>query len=221
MNHLAKKVLERTCLIVLSLLVVLLLVATLNTRQDEPPPELPKKEEMILEAVKKAQAGDESAFTTLYHAYYMRIYYYLLHMVGNPDDASDLAAETFAKAWQAIPGILDGRRFTSWLYSIATRKALDYLRRRKRDQAFWSSPVEDASDEHMLSFEGRLEQQELVKLALKKLPPKLRACLLLKIEGFSHEEIARQVGLEKKSVGTYISMAREQVRKFYRQFENR
>jgi RNA polymerase sigma-70 factor (ECF subfamily) len=221
MNHLAKKVLERTCQIVLFFLVVLLLVATPNTRQDEPPPELSKGEEMILEAVKKAQAGDETAFTTLYHAYYMRIYYYLLRMVGNPEDASDLAAETFTKAWQAIPGILDGRRFTGWLYSVATRTALDHLRRRKRDQTFWSSPEEDASDEHTFNFEGRLEQQELVLLALKKLSPKLRACLLLQIEGFSHEEIARQVGLEKKSVGTYISMAREQVRKFYRQFESR
>jgi RNA polymerase sigma-70 factor (ECF subfamily) len=219
MNHLTKKVLERTCHIVLPLLVVLLLLATLDTKQDEPPPELPTGEEMILEAVKKAQAGDEMAFTTLYRSYHMRIYYYLLRMVGNPEDASDLAAETFAKAWHGISGILDGRRFNGWLYSIATRTALDHLRRRKRDQAFWGSSEEDTSDEHTVGFESMLEEQELVQLALKKLAPKPRACLLLQIEGFSQEEIAIQLGLRKKSVGTYVSMARKEFRKAYRQLE--
>lgn len=222
MNHLAKKVLSRACRIVLPLLVVLLLaVAALGTGQGEPPPEPPEGGETILDAVKKAQAGDETSFATLYHSYHRRIYYYLLRMVGNPEDASDLAAETFAKAWGAISGILDGRRFSSWLYSIATHTALDLLRRRKRDQAFWGSVDEESSDERIARFESRIEEQELVRLALAQVAPKPRACLLLQIEGFSQAEIAGLVGLQKKSVGTYVCMAREQFRRAYHQLENR
>src|SRR6266446_3332618 len=214
MNHLAMKVLSRTCHIVLPPFVVLLLAATaLDTGQDEPSPEPPKGEDTILDAVKRAQVGDEASFTTLYQSYHRRIYYYLLRLVGNPEDASDLASETFAKAWRAIPGILDGRRFRSWLYSIATRTALDHLRLRKRGQALWGSPDEDSPDEHVTGFEDRIEEQELIRLALAQVAPKPRACLLLQLEGFSQEEIARQVGLQKKSVSTYVSMAREQFRR--------
>lgn len=218
MNHLAKKVFSRTCHIVLPLLVVLLLAVTaLDTGQGEPPPE---GEETILDAVRKAQAGDETSFTTLYHCYHRRIYYYLLRMVGNPEDASDLAAETFAKAWQRIPGILDGRRFSGWLYSIATRTALDHLRRRKRDQTFWGIADEDSIDEYTGRFESRIEEQELVQLALAQVAPKPRACLLLQLEGFSLAEIARLVGLQRKSVGTYVSIAREQFRQAYRRLKS-
>ncbi len=70
------------------------------------------------------------------------------------------------------------------------------------------------------SFEDEIEEQELIQLALAQVAPKPRACLLLQIEGFSQEEIARQVGLQKKSVGTYVSMAREQFRQSYRQLKN-
>jgi RNA polymerase sigma-70 factor, ECF subfamily len=222
MHHHTKKVFPRTSNIVLSLLIVLLLVAgILDMGQAELPPEPPEGDETILDAVKKAQAGDESSFATLYQWYYTRIHHYLLRMVGNPEDASDLAAETFAKAWQRISGILDGRRFRSWLYSIATRTALDHLRRRKRDQALWGNLDEDPSDEQTPSFESGIEERELIRLALAKVAPKPRACLLLQIEGFSQEEIARQVSLQKKSVGTYVSMAREQFRRAYRQLKNR
>src|SRR5947207_678683 len=170
MNHLAKKVFSRTCRILLPFLVVqLLAAATLDTGQGEPPLEPRDGEDTTLDEVIKAQAGNETAFTTLYYSYHRRIYYYLLRMVGNPEDASDLTAETFAKAWRGIPGILDGRRFSSWLYSIATHVGLDHLRRRKRDQALWGSTDEDLSDEHTARFESRIEEQELVRLALAQL----------------------------------------------------
>jgi RNA polymerase sigma-70 factor, ECF subfamily len=223
MNHLAKKAfLRSTYRIALPLLAALLAAAALDNEQGGPPPlpELPEKDAAILDAVRRAQAGDETSFTILYHSYHRRIYYYLLRMVGNPEDASDLAAETFVKAWRGIPGILDGRRFSAWLYSIATRAALDYLRRQKRGQALWGDPDEEPGDEHTFSFESRIEEQELVRLALEQVAPKPRACLLLQLEGFSQAEIADLVGLQRKSVGTYVSMAREQFRRAYRRLRN-
>jgi RNA polymerase sigma-70 factor, ECF subfamily len=140
--------------------------------------------------------------------------------VGNPEDASDLATETFVKAWRGVPGILDGRRFSSWLYSIATHTALDYLRRRKRDQTSISDQDKKLSDEYTFGFESRIEEQELVRLALEHVAPKPRACLLLQLEGFSQAEISALVGLQRKSVGTYVSMAREQFRRAYHRLED-
>src|SRR2546422_290877 len=69
-------------------------------------------------------------------------------------------------------------------------------------------------------FEGRVEEQELVRLALMRVAPKPRSCLLLHVEGFSQDEIAKLLGLSRKSVGTYVSIAREQFRQAYHRLEN-
>lgn len=177
-------------------------------------------EETLLEEVKKARAGDKEAFNTLYQRHYSQIYKHLYRMVGNPEDASDLAAEVFLKAWCVLPDLHDELRFRSWLFSIATRKALDFFRRHRGHQSSWECLGEDITDPKAGALELHVEQNELIGLALKQVAPKPLACLLLQIEGFSHAEIAEQVGLGAKSVGTYVSMAREQFRQAYHQIDH-
>ena len=131
---------------------------------------------------------------------------------------NDLAEETFIKAWYRLPRIRDEKRFRGWLYKIATNAALDHKRSkssRKRGSQPAESLNEDYSNEYRASFEGQVEEQELIELSLKQLASRPRACLLLYQEGFSQEEIAELTGMKTKSVGTYISMAREQFRRAY------
>lgn len=183
--------------------------------------EPPADEETILDAIREAQAGDEESFTALYHWYYAQIYRHLLRLVGNAEDAADLSQETFSKAWRGLVGVHDGRRFRGWLYKIATNAAMDHLRRKMRGRGFWSSPDAACSEEPAINFDCQVEEQELVQLALSQVAPKPRVCLLLQLEGFSQAEIATLVGLQKKSVGTYVCTAREQFRQAYRKLENR
>lgn len=205
------------------LLLSLLLMLVASTSDEQPEPlsyQPPVDEERIAEVVKKAQKGDAASFTTLYHWYYTQVYRHLVRMVGYHEDAADLAAETFTKAWWGLPGLYDERRFRSWLYSIATHAALDHIRRKKSHEPFWEGPIEDHTDEGAARFEGRVEEQELVRLALMRVAPKPRSCLLLHVEGFSQDEIAKLLGLSRKSVGTYVSIAREQFRQAYHRLEN-
>ena len=187
---------------------------------ESPPLASRANEALILDTVMRARAGDETSFYSLYHWYYMDIYRHLVRMVGNPEDASDLAQETFCKAWRGLAGVYDGRRFRGWLYRIATNAALDHLRRKKINLLVWGNPGEDAPNKHTAHFEGRVEERELIKQALKQVAPKPRACLLLQIEGFSKSEIGMIVGLRQQSVGTYVSIAREQFRHAYDQLKN-
>lgn len=176
-------------------------------------------EEVLLEEVRKARAGDKEAFNSLYRWHYPQIYKHLYRMVGNPEDASELAAEVFLRAWCVLADLHDERSFRSWLFSIATHKALDFFRRQRGHQSSWECLGEDITDTKAGVLELRVEQNELIGLALKQVAPKPLACLLLQIEGFSHAEIARLVGLGPKSVGTYVSVAREQFRQAYHQFD--
>ena len=175
-------------------------------------------DEDILNLVKRAKEGDDESFASLFELCYPQILRHLYRMVGNEEDASDLAAETFIRAWYQLPRIRDERRFLAWLYKIATNVALDYRRtrntRKYRSQRT-TSLLEDYVDENAARFEDQVEEQELIRLALEQVAPRPKACYLFYEAGFSYAEIADLMGMKRKSVGTYISIAREQFRRAY------
>lgn len=180
-------------------------------------------DEDILHLVKRAKEGDDDSFASLFELYYPQILRHLYRMVGNEEDASDLAADTFIRAWYQLPRIRDERRFRAWLYKIATNAALDYRRIRNTQkykiQGALSLP-EEYVDEGAARFEDQVEEQELIRLALEQVAPRPKACYLLYEEGFSYAEIAVLMGMKRKSVGTYISNAREQFRRAYNRLKN-
>jgi RNA polymerase sigma-70 factor, ECF subfamily len=189
---------------------------------DAKPPD-PIDEEQIFDIVRRAKEGDDASFATLYKMYYMPIFRHLYRMVGNEEDAHDLVAMTFTRAWYSLPGVKDGRHFRGWLYKIATNRAIDFIRMsktKKRAHPYLERLKEEYSDEYRTGFEERLEEQELIKLALEQIAPKPRACLSLYQEGFSLEEIAQQMGMRKKSVATYLSTARRQFLEAYHRLKN-
>ena len=72
-----------------------------------------------------------------------------------------------------------------------------------------------------MRFEEQMEEQELIRLALEEVSPRPRTCYLLYFQaGLSHAEIAEFMGMKEKSVGTYISMARDQFRRAYNRLRN-
>ncbi|MGH2498251.1 MAG: RNA polymerase sigma factor [Ktedonobacteraceae bacterium] len=220
MTHRKKILLPSTKRIVIFIVVLLLSTAEILSPEQSGSASTESSltdEETLLEEVRKARAGDKEAFTSLYQRHYPQIYKHLYRMVGNPEDASELAAEAFLKAWCVLSDLHNETRFRSWLFSIATRKALDFFRRQRTHQSSWESLGEEITDAKAEALVLHVEQDELIGLALKQVAPKPLACLLLQIEGFSHAEIAGLVGLGAKSVGTYVSMAREQFRQVYHQ----
>jgi len=176
-------------------------------------------EQELTEVVKRAQEGDEAAFDRLFQTYNIRICTYLLRMVGNEEEAHDLAQETFLKAWRALSQAThaDELRFDSWLYRIATRTAIDYLR---GSQFRWLRRIQQVVETNPAARlpgpEDRIAEMEHITQALAQVTPKYRACLLLQIEvGFSQKEIAQLLGSNEKSVSVYVSRGREQFRRAY------
>src|SRR2546421_5651300 len=204
----------------LSLLFISLFLIVIASIPDTDPSEVPlpssSDEESMLDIVKKAKEGDEASFTQLYHRHYTEIYKHLLRLVGNREDAADLAAVTFTRVWRRLPGIHDGRHFRGWLYKIATNVAIDHLRNRKKKIFLCGSADEDPNNEYAERFEDRIEVEELVRLILTQVAPAQRACLVFDLKGFSNEEIAMFLGFKEKSVGTYLSTARKQFLRAYR-----
>ncbi len=119
------------------------------------------------------------------------------------------------------PQLVRDAQIRLWLYKIAKNVLNDYWRKKRVIALSW----EDLTAKDVLPDipgpEDGAERTELIKIALTRLPPKLRLCLLLySLHGFSSSETARAVGIKEASVGTYISLARKQLRTIYHHLEN-
>src|SRR2546425_11234762 len=81
--------------------------------------------------VKRAQGGDLEAYDELIRRYQERIYATIYHMTANHEDANDLAQETFIKAYQALKSFKGDSSFFTWVYRIAVKKTINFLKQRK------------------------------------------------------------------------------------------
>lgn len=127
---------------------------------------------------------------------------------GQREEAEDLAQETFLKAFRAIKTFRGDSKFGTWLRKIATNIALNHLRKKRPqthslemgadEERHYDIPDEEYAPERHL--EGR-EAREFVERALAQLSDGLRTVFVLKeIEGYSHEETARLLGVKPEAV---------------------
>jgi RNA polymerase sigma-70 factor (ECF subfamily) len=182
--------------------------------------------QVVSDLVERARAGDRSAFGSLVEAYQDKIYGYVSRMLGDPDEAEDVAQETFVRAYQSLPSFRGAASFHTWLYRIASNLAIDVARRNRRHSA-----GDFSLDEPLPSAEGdyerdiaddsggpeqlttRREMQELVREAVAELPEKLRAVMVLyELQGESYEDIAEILGCPLGTVKSRLFNARAQLR---------
>ncbi len=161
-----------------------------------------------------ARSGDEHAFGELVQMYYSRIYGLLYGMVRNPEDARDLAQQTWVKAWNNLRGFRTGSRFYTWVYRIAVNTALDFNRSkaRRREESLTLADDENAGRERDLVAGADWRPDRQVELdeinaafreALDTLSPEHRSALVLReLRGLSYKEIAK---LMKCRTGTVMS----------------
>jgi RNA polymerase sigma-70 factor (ECF subfamily) len=147
--------------------------------------------------VARAQAGDLSAFEDLVTKYQREIYGLACRMVSDPEEAKDLAQQTFLQAFIHLRSFRQEAQFRTWIFRIAINQCYNFLKSRKK----YGDPVD--CDEVVLVGEDDTPEEELISqderrrvyAALKKLPPKQQAVLTLKVDqGLSYQEISEVLG---------------------------
>ncbi|MBK7642077.1 MAG: sigma-70 family RNA polymerase sigma factor [Planctomycetes bacterium] len=154
------------------------------------------------ELVRGAQQGDERCFEALVRKHQSRAWRVARNLVGNDEDASDLAQEAFVRVFRNLSGFDFQHGFTTWLYRIVTNLAIDHLRRRRPAWSTAASGEEDGEhelvDPRASSPAEGLERAELaaeVKACMEALAPHFQSVLMLReIEGLPCNEIAEIVG---------------------------
>jgi RNA polymerase sigma-70 factor (ECF subfamily) len=135
----------------------------------------------------KEARRDAEAFTTLYRRYVTPLYRYLYHRLGNAKDAEDLTAQVFTDALEGLPGYRERGRFSSWLFTIAHRRLIDFYRQRSTDPL---DEVADDSPDLQSAFEQNQMHAHLGQL-LDSLDEERREILRLRFAaGLGFSEIA-------------------------------
>jgi RNA polymerase sigma-70 factor (ECF subfamily) len=170
-----------------------------------------------LTLVERCRSGDAAAFDSLVAKYASQVYNLAYRMVGDPDDADDVAQEVFLRVHRAIKSFRGSSSFTTWIYRVATNVCLDELKRRKRRPALaeWSEQEEAAVDPSPAGLGDpeatalRRERQDLVQRAIRSLPEAQRAVLVLyDLQGLSYDEIAEALGASLGTVKSRLNRAR-------------
>jgi RNA polymerase sigma-70 factor, ECF subfamily len=156
-----------------------------------------------------------SSFEAIVQEYEAPIGRYLYSLVGDFELSQDLSQDTFISAYKAYdPEKI--HNLSAWLYRIATNKAMSHFRRKKILRWVQLDRLMEAGRGPSVESHGEwIATSHSVQQALDQLEPDQRACLLLKAAGFSHEEIADQLGCSPGAARTRLSRARDAFRVTY------
>jgi RNA polymerase sigma-70 factor, ECF subfamily len=185
--------------------------------------------ELVVALIEQAWTGNAEAFEKLYHI----LYRYLVTYTGDPDTACDIAQETLIKAWEKWPSVRNVAHAKKWLFTIATRLAIDYSRRKKPSHSL--SLLQDGDDDydevaHLYVTKDdelpeecimHMEERRLVRLAIAQVSPEFRDCLILNIvEDSTQAEIAKLLERDIRTVQRHISRGKEELRQAYLRLSN-
>jgi RNA polymerase sigma-70 factor (ECF subfamily) len=161
------------------------------------------------ELARRCLRGDQQAFEPLVARYQKVLFNVALRMVGNYEDARDIAQTTFVKAYEKLATYDPSYRFFSWIYRIMMNESLNLLQRRKIHEPLdlnlssTSDPQQDAL---------ALERSDLVRSALQKLPPADREVLILRhYMELSYSEMSEGLGIPEKTVKSRLYSARQRL----------
>ncbi len=166
------------------------------------------------------------AFEELVEAYQTRLVGVLHHLIGNVEEAEDLAQEVFLRVYRARKKYRARSKFSTWLFTIANNLAHNSLRNRQRRpvvplQVHDSGPLGPRPAEQLVHDRTgqpmqRMQQQELaaiIRQALEGLNERQRMAVVLnKFEDMNYAEIALVMGLTTKAVKSLLSRARGNLR---------
>jgi len=164
------------------------------------------------EMVQRIKSGDKAAFSALMEAYQRKIYSVALGIVRNPEDAMDIAQETFIRAWTKIASWRGDASLSTWLCRIASNLAMDTIRKRKR--VLPMADIELSAAENNLEAEViRAEEKRALDQAIAELPEDYRCLVVLRhTAAMPYQDMADMLGLSLSQVKNRLLRARQMLK---------
>jgi RNA polymerase sigma-70 factor (ECF subfamily) len=175
--------------------------------------------------MKARKAGPAAAFSSLsfeeiFLEHWAMIYRLLVRMLGDPDEAEDLALETFFRLYERPPEAGEGFNLKGWLFRVATNLSLRSIRSHQRRQhyelAAGKNALEDPPEDRPAEILDSQEANHLARLALSRMQSRQAQLLSLRYSGMTYKEISGVLGLAPTSIGPLLLRAEREFAKIYR-----
>ena len=163
--------------------------------------------------IRRAIDGDEAALRALWTRHAPHIDMVVRRLVGYDQDlAEDIAQEVWIQIFRALPAYRGDSQFSTWAHRIAVNRTLNALRRTKRLAAIETTVEEDTASVEMDTERSFVAAS--IEAATAKLSPGARAVFVLHdVEGYTHEEIAQELGITSGGSKSQLFKARAKLRK--------
>lgn len=162
--------------------------------------------------IRDVLSGNSDKYVELVERYFKGLIIHCERIVGDRDDAEDIAQEAFIKAYEQL-GSFDAKRarFSTWLYKIATNRAIDYLRKNKR--TFNVKDVELLAESTMPLYAEEEEREAVRQAVLGLVPPEYRHIIEAYYwQGKSYQQIAEELDKPVNTIGTWMRRAKLQLK---------
>ncbi|PTX61519.1 RNA polymerase sigma-70 factor (ECF subfamily) [Kordia periserrulae] len=168
------------------------------------------------EYIAQIRAGNANAYAALVTKYKNMTFTLALRMVGNREDAEEVAQDTFVKAYKALDSFKGTSKFSTWLYRIVYNTSLDYIKKQKR--VVLSEHIDEVNEAAIGSMQNALtyieekEKKEMIEKALLQVPEDERVLLtLFYFEELSLKEITEIVNLSYDNVKIKLHRSRKKL----------
>ncbi|MDB4323906.1 sigma-70 family RNA polymerase sigma factor [Crocinitomicaceae bacterium] len=171
--------------------------------------------------VQAAIGGNQAAYASLMERYRESIYFMMLKMVSNTDDADDLTIEAFGKAFNRLEQYSPSYAFSTWLYKIASNNCIDFIRKKRLKVTSMDSGIK-SDDGEVMYFDARsnsrdpeetvMHKQKVMHMRelVSKLKPRYRLLVEKRyFEELSYEEISKELNLPLGTVKAQLFRARD------------
>lgn len=164
--------------------------------------------------------NNQKAYAELVRLYKNSLYFLLLKMMNNPDDAEDLTLEAFGKAFHNLDKYSPEYAFSTWLYKIAINNCIDYLRKKSNlpnyvdyNDYYNENFIEDNIMSYTPSPEEMVMEKQkvtMLKNVVNQLRPKYRVLIELRYyKEMSYEEIAQELNITISNVKIQLFRAKD------------
>lgn len=162
--------------------------------------------------VRRAIDGDERAMRLLWNQHAPHVEAVVRRLAGDPDLAEDIAQEVWIQIFRALPSWRGDAKFSTWIHRVAINRTLNALRRVKRLAAAETAIEEDTAVVEQDAERSMLAQT--IESAARQLSPGARTVFLLHdVEGYTHEEIASELGITPGGSKSQLFKARAKLRR--------
>ena len=173
------------------------------------------------ELISRIAEGDELAFSTLFHHYNQRIFPFVFKMVKSRERAEEIVQDVFTRIWTRRASLMEVQHFTAYLFTIASNRTLDELRKIATESKHIKAILQYMDDWQRNTIEEWMDEKEtaaVLQSAINQLSPQRKQVYTLcRIEGKSYKEAAEILQISVKTVQAHLVESSKQIISHLRQ----